>query len=254
MFARLAIIAAVAFAVYVGLRVLLRKKSLNVGQFFRIYIAALVGLALLYMGVTGRLHPLFALLGVVLPFLARIASWVPRGFQFFSLFHQLRGSIPGASAANTAGQGQTSEINTRFLHMVLFHDTGMMDGEVLEGAQTGEKLTTMALSALLSLHEECRPDPDSVSVLEAFLDREHASWRDQTDASSGPPPHAADGAMDERQAFEILGLAPEASRDDVVQAHRRLMQKLHPDRGGSTYLAARINEAKTLLLNKIGKA
>ena len=54
--------------------------------------------------------------------------------------------------------------------------------------------------------------------------------------------------MSEVQAREILGLGPDPSRDEIIQAHRRLMQKIHPDRGGSTYLAQQLNEAKRILL------
>jgi len=248
MFVRLAIAFLIAAAVFAGMRMLLHKKKLSVKQFFQLYFLVLVGLALLYLGLFGILHPLFAVVGAILPFLARVIGWVPRGFQLFSIFNQLRGSGPNANASS----GQVSEINTRFLHMVLFHDTGMMDGEVLAGQFSGAKLGMLELEQLLELLEECRSDADSMRVLEAFLDREHTTWRGKTDREANSD-IGESSELNERQSYEILGLSDAASREEVVQAHRRLMQKLHPDHGGSTYLAARINQAKALLLKKLEK-
>ena len=54
--------------------------------------------------------------------------------------------------------------------------------------------------------------------------------------------------MDRHTALEILGLEEGASKDEIVQAHRRLMQKMHPDRGGSDFLAKKINAARDFLL------
>jgi hypothetical protein len=252
MLARLVIAFIVASAVYGGLRILFGKKKLSVNQFFQIYFAVLIGIVLFYMALSGKLHPLFAVLGASLPFLARLISWIPRGFQLFTIFRHLKGFIASASAGQGGNQGQKSEINTRYLHMVLFHDTGMMDGEVLLGQFTGARLSMLEQAQLMELLQECRSDPDSLSVLEAFLDREHDQWREQTE-NADRPAASSDGPLSESQAYEILGITPDASRDDVIQAHRRLMQKLHPDRGGSTYLAARINTAKDLLLDKLGK-
>lgn len=250
---RLVIAFIIAVAVFAVLRITLRGKSLSVRQFMQIYFVVLIGLMLLYLGLTGKLHPLFVILGVALPFLMRLFTWIPRAIQLFSIFRFLRGFFhSGSPQSSPSGQGRISDINTRFLHMVLFHDSGMMDGEVLAGKFSGSKLSMMELEELLELLEECRIDADSLHVMEAFLDREHKSWRDHADASMESPPFT-DDSMSERQAYEILGLNTDASRDDVIQAHRRLMQKLHPDRGGSTYLAARINEAKSMLLNKLGK-
>lgn len=253
MLVRLVIVFIIASAVYAALRMLLGSKRLSVRQFFAVYIGVLAALVMMYLGLTGRLNPLFAILGIALPFLSRILTWLPRGFQAFSLYKVMQNFL-GGTPGSSSGTGQKSELNTRFIHMVLFHDTGQMDGEVLEGQFRDARLSDLTLAQLQELCDECRVDHDSLSVLEAYLDREHDGWRGaagaRDDSSAGGPGH---GDLTERQAYEILGLAPSASRDEVIMAHRRLMQKMHPDRGGSTYLAARLNEAKSLLLEKLGK-
>ncbi len=229
---------------YAGLRMLLRKQALTVKQFFTLYLAALAGLLLLFLGLTGRLHPLFAVVGAILPFAARLLPWIGRGTQAFSLFKYLQGLAAGRGPPPT-GPPQ-SEIKTRFLHIILIHSTGMMDGKVLEGTLQGSELSNLHLEQLLSLLDECRVDGDSLNVLQAYLDRQHEGWRDQGAGSPG----VASGNLTRQQAYEVLGLSPGASREEIIDAHRKLIQKMHPDRGGSTYLAARINEAKDQLTGK----
>ncbi|MFL2529823.1 MAG: DnaJ domain-containing protein [Candidatus Azotimanducaceae bacterium] len=136
--------------------------------------------------------------------------------------------------------------------MILFHENGKMNGDVLEGKYINAKLNDLSLDQMLELQKECSKDPDSLSLLEAFLDREYANWRDKIESNSDTS-IITSSFMNERQAEEILGLTKEATREQIIQAHRKLMQKLHPDRGGSTFLAAKVNEAKSVLLRKIIK-
>ncbi len=252
--ARLIIIFIIAFIVYAALRMLLAKQNLTVKQFFAIYFATLLGLALLFLGVTGRLHPLFAVLGAVLPFLSRLLPWISRGAQLAAMYKMFRnlglgGAIPGTGSANAP---HSSEIKSRFIHMVLFHDTGMMDGTVLEGQFKDAKLSQLELNQLTDLLREIQGDADSSSLLMAYLDREHEGWQTGQSNQYSPPP--SDNDMTESQALDILGLEDDATPEDIVDAHRRMMQKMHPDRGGSTYLAAKINAAKELLVKLRGKA
>ncbi|MEX2326578.1 MAG: DnaJ domain-containing protein [Pseudomonadales bacterium] len=259
---RVALIFLFAVLAFVSLRLLLGNKSLTNRQFGLVYIALLLGVGLLYLGISGRLHWLFGLLGAALPFVARSLPWIVRLAGMRAALNWLRqfraGTFGGTSAGSTGstGTGRKSELNTRFFAMVLDHDSGAMDGEILAGAYQGKQLSQLDLESLLGLLEMAREDPDSTHVLGAYLDRHHPGWRDQADAGASGreerEPPGSDGALSVNQAYEILGLPRGADRDQVRDAHRRLIQKVHPDRGGSGYLAARINEAKTVLLKHLG--
>jgi len=197
------------------------------------------------LAITGRFGILVAAATVLVPLARRL--WAPR-----------------SGANRPPSPGQSSSVETAYLRMALDHDTGAMSGEVLRGEQAGASLDGLALGDLLRLLDECRVnDPPSASVLEAYLDRAHGpGWRthdaDAGTAGGGPggggasgtgPGTAGNGAMTRAEAYEILGLVPGAGPDEIKEAHRRLMRKVHPDQGGSTYLAARINQAKDLLLH-----
>jgi DnaJ-domain-containing protein 1 len=107
------------------------------------------------------------------------------------------------------------------------------------------------IGVLLALATACQKDADSLHLLEAYLDRMHPNWREDpaaAGAANAQPPSGGESAMNEALALEILGLQPGASAEEITLAHRRLMQKLHPDRGGSDYLAQRINAARDFLL------
>ena len=201
------------------------------------------------LAITGRLPWLFAAIGAAIPVLLRGMNLLRNVVLLRQLLSGL-GLSGIAPAAGSGGQRQNSSIRTRFLEMVLDHATGAMDGTVLEGPGRGKRLSELPLEALLELHDLClREDGQSAAVLEAYLDRGYADWREQ--AGIGEEPERAStgmGEMTRDEAYAVLGLQPGASTDEIRDAHRHLMQKLHPDRGGSTYLAAKINQAKDLLL------
>lgn len=148
--------------------------------------------------------------------------------------------------------GRTSEVRSAGLEMTLDHDSGEMDGVVLAGRFEGSTLSQMTLEDLLRLAEDFGSDEESLRLLESYLDRAHPGWREDadegTDQRTGPATRP--GGMSADEAYEILGLKPGASDTEIRAAHRRLMMQVHPDRGGSGALAAKINEAKDLLLGK----
>jgi hypothetical protein len=146
--------------------------------------------------------------------------------------------------------GQTSRIQTEHLEVELEHDTGHMRGRVLKGALAGRELEYLSPMEMVQLWQDCRfADPQSAQVLEAYLDRVHPAWREDM-ARAGGDSGTAGGRMSRAQALDVLGLREGASEGDIRRAHRDLMMKLHPDRGGSTFLAAKLNEAKDVLLGK----
>ena len=152
--------------------------------------------------------------------------------------------------SSTKSSGQMSKVTTEPLAMELDHDSGAMSGKVLKGLFTGRDLDSLKPAEVALLWHDCRfVDPQSAQLLEAYLDRIHPTWRE--DVSRGERAmRDHDGRMQPAEAYEILGIAPGASDEEIRRAHRDLMLKLHPDRGGSTYLAAQVNEAKDVLLNQ----
>ncbi len=210
------------------------------------WTGAILALAIAgYLTVTGRS-------GIATMIAAGLIPIFLRARQIGRLAQSFRGPSPG----------QSSDVETAYLRMRLDHDSGALHGTVLEGAFRGRRLGELSREELMALLQECRVnDAQSASVLESYLDRVHgAEWRGgeddartqgQTGAGGqggswgqGPGPQT----MTAEEACEILGLGPGASPEEVRDAHRRLMLKIHPDHGGSTYLAAKINQAKELLL------
>ena len=146
--------------------------------------------------------------------------------------------------------GQRSQVRSRYLEMELDHDSGRMSGRVLAGRQQGTALDQLDLQSLLGLMAEV--DDESRALLMAYLDRRDSRWRQHAhaDADAGRSGVASSGKMTEQEAYQILGLEPGAGPDLITRAHRTLMKKFHPDQGGTSYLAARINEAKEVLMRR----
>lgn len=195
-----------------------------------------LALLLLYLLITGKLHWLGALFAMLLPFARRLIPLIP---FLGRLFGHIR-----SSGQHKPSKGNSSEVTTQILHMILDHDTGAMQGLVLEGPLKDRTLADLSEQEFIQLLQYCRQqDPQSARLLETYLDKRFGdSWREDD-------PGGQDSHLSERdEAYQILGLEPGASREEIVEAHRRLMQKMHPDRGGSDYLAAKINRAKDLLL------
>ena len=168
------------------------------------------------------------------------------------------GARCAAFATRAAGAGGVSRVRSAMIEMELDHSTGAIRGVILAGQHEGAHLDSLARPALLELYGVCRrDDPDGARLLEAYLDRRFSGWRSASDAHADSGGFRAGeggarraGAISEDEAYEILGLKRGAAAADIARAHRDLMKKLHPDLGGTTDLAARVNEAKDVLMRR----
>lgn len=151
--------------------------------------------------------------------------------------------------AHGPSRGNRSNVESAWFRMSLDHDSGAMEGLILKGEHRGRRLEELSRAALMTLLAECRiDDPDSAALLEAYLDRAHPGWRQHDSGGGAGPSPTPSAAMTRDEAYRVLGLEPGAGGAEIRDAYKRLMKKLHPDQGGSSYLAAKINQAKDLLL------
>ena len=202
-----------------------RNKSIKTGLLY-----AVAG-ALLLLVISGRIPVVFAAISAAVPILHRLLAY--------------RGLI--GSVGRFAGQkfGPT-RFTTLWLIVEFDMATRSLDASIIRGQFEGKRLSQLSEPDLNRLLEELKDDFQSRAALNAFM---MANNGGRTEQNSQTPPRV-DGKMSDSQAYEILDLSPDASDNDIKQAHKRLMQKLHPDRGGSSYLAAQINAAKDTLLNR----
>jgi len=214
---------------------LLRANPSTIARVLRplLMVVGLVGVAIMLIFgvrfVPGLLPELFGLAGIVAAaLLARALRRRPSG------------------GFSSPGNAQRTEARTAFFEAWIDHGTGDVGGAVQSGRFAGRTFDSLSDSELLDLHVECSSDTDSLRVLEAYLDRRlGADWRS---ARQGPPPRGPRTDMTREEALAVLGLAEGASEQEIKAAHRRLIQRVHPDVGGSADLAARINRAKDILL------
>lgn len=193
------------------------------------------------------------LVGGVLALTGRGAIGLPLAFIGVSML--VRWGVPGFGPRAERRPGGTSRVRSPMLAMELDLDSGAIRGEVTGGAFAGRDLDSLGNSELAALARElARSDAEGLSLLEAYLDRRSPGWREdlKRDRGAGRRDPPGQSAMSEDEAYQILGLDPGAGADEVRRAHRALMQKLHPDKGGSTWLASRINQAKDVLLRTRG--
>ncbi len=174
---------------------------------------------------------------------------IPLGVFGLGLLGWIPFGIPGFSQRTQKSAGQISRVRSSYLEMELDHDSGTMRGRIIAGSHQGQVLEALSVKTLAGLLDAF--DEESRALLVAYLDRRDAGWSEyaQGHADAGRAA-ASSGKMTEQEAYQILGVEPGAGADAISRAHRTLMKKLHPDQGGSNYLAARVNEAKEILLRR----
>lgn len=231
--------------IYVAARFFVRANPSSLAKTLRQLIGALlfaVGIAFVF-SVRFALFALPVLLAAAAVFFGSKRPFKPRG-----------GSARSNGAGSHGAKGKASHVKTAFFDMELDHASGEMDGLVCAGAFDGARLSDLEQSDLKALYNEISShtsiDGDSLSLLETYLDSVLPGWREDfhVDSDTGQRSTTSSGSITEEEAYEILGLGRDADIAEIRAAHRRLMLKLHPDRGGSTVLAAKINEAKDILL------
>ena len=222
-----------------------------------IILLLFVGIGLFWLILTSPAHKSVAFLrtagplilmsvGGLLTFSRRGVIGIPLIFFGFSWWRRNRSTRPA-----TYSGGQKSTVRSANLEMELDHDTGEIDGRVLTGPMKGAHLSSLNEQELVSLYQEIYSDADSTALLESFLDRYHPNWRESADPDSFRKQDSTSGfeGMSRQEAYQILGLEPGASRQEIQQAWRRLIKGVHPDHGGSAFLTTKINTAKDVLLD-----
>ncbi|MBL4907413.1 MAG: DnaJ domain-containing protein [Sneathiella sp.] len=198
---------------------------------FRISFAIILGGLAAFFAYTGRFQ--FA------PPLALAAVFFLRSRPLFG------GSRPSP--------GQQSDVKTDWLHATLDHDSGDMDAEILKGEFLGKNLTDLSYPELNALYSILKEDEQSAAILSTFLERNFPNDQadpenDQQKSREYRSPSEQQNGMSRTEAYEILELNPGSNAREIKEAHKKLMKKFHPDHDGSAYMAAKINQAKDILL------
>ncbi|RDE24535.1 molecular chaperone DnaJ [Motiliproteus coralliicola] len=237
------------FLLVSGVRWFLARAPQRGKRFLLQLLLIVLALLALWMALTGRLHWLFALISSMLPFARRLLPLLIPLLRWLPKLRQQR-----RQRAGQAQSGQQSQAHTDWLEMQLDHDSGAINGRILQGRFAGRMLDQLSDSELLQLYRQCAGhDPQALKLLDAYIERHRPELWDNTSESASSNDQqqqgtTANSSMSADEAYQILGLEPGATEEQIVQAHKRMMQKLHPDRGGSNYLAAKINQAKQTLL------
>ena len=197
---------------------------------------------------TGRANAIFALIGGLFVAATRYG---PLLIRFYPQLRQWLGRSAGAG-------GNVSKVTTASLAMSLDHASGRIDGEITAGQFMGRQLSALTYDEILQFYSVCeRQDREALRLLQAFIEREYpeqwqSQWQGQRESAGNEAP-AGDGSMSVAEAWETLGIPPGSDKRAIITAHKKLMSKLHPDKGGSNFLASRVNQAKDRLMDELKK-
>lgn len=238
---RLILILAVALAVAIIFHQLKHTPKNQTKQHYWKLAVMVLGAALILLAVTGRIHWLGALFGALLPLMRNALPLL------IGLLPKLQKHIHNNKVTINTAHDHT-EISTRLLKIIINNENQQLQGEVLAGPFASVSLNALSLEQLQSLLSDCQQqDNDGYTLLIRYLRQRFGDhWQQHATGTT----HSGDFSVAE--AYQILGLTPGASTESINSAHKKLIQKLHPDRGGNDYLAAKINRAKDILLAQVG--
>lgn len=259
MFIKLVLFVLVFATLFVGFRHWRKLDPADQGTWLGRVVAIASGLLLLLLAFSGRLHWLFAILGTLFLFGLKSMAFLWRNGRLLRPLATALMRIPALRRIGIirrlAGVLFDSTIKTHYLVVTLEAATGRMHGDIRAGRHQGASLDQLELPALLETLDECQTDDrESAELLAAYLDQRFGTtWRasraDSFSHERNTHRSASGAVMSRVEALSILGLQGNPSPEDVRLAHRRLIQRFHPDRGGTDYLAAKINQAKDILLS-----
>ena len=240
---RLIILLGLIVLIFMVVRGIVRGRSKPGSHRGQWSLLIIIGAVMFVMVATGRLNWVLPVLGAAVAMVVRLLPYLLRYAPLLHRFWQQRKPFQPNST-----KGDYSTVSTEYIRMRLNHESGEIDGEILKGRYQGKKLQDLDQTAVLDLLRECRgQDEDSNRLIESYVDRVYGTdWRSREYEKASDKRTNAE--MDEEEARNILGVSIGASNDEIIQKHRKLIQKNHPDRGGSSYLAAKINQAKDILL------
>lgn len=206
-----------------------RKSSEHLSPLTRKLFGAVVGGAGVMLALRGRIDIAIVLIS--------LSAWL-LGFKLPTMLDPI-------------GRARRSEIRTMAMLVSINLDNGDIDAQILAGTFTGKMLARLKPQDLIVFAREMAAiDPLGLNLVAQYLDRHAPGWRQhvQFDPQAGQGAAASMSEMREQEAYEVLGLEPGASEEAIRGAHRALIARFHPDRGGSTYLAALVNRAKDITL------
>ena len=247
---RLIILIAIATAGYLIYK-LYFQQLMKQGTAGKVKIAMIVvGLSFLALAAVGRAHIVFGVIGALMTQVMRFVPLLSRFAPFLQKYlPPLSMSSKGANSNNNTGS--ESRVATGSLVMTLNHTTGQINGEVIVGKFANRLLSELSNDELNQFYQFCQTnDAEAIRLLDAYIARERSDWHDAPEFENDTDNLAKGDGITVREAYDILGLQPDADQQQIISAHRSLMSQLHPDKGGSNYLAAKVNEAKKILLKR----
>lgn len=188
------------------------------------------------LAISGRIHPLGAVFAALVPLVKVGLNLLIR---YFPLFAQLYG----------ANYAKPRTLNTEDISVEINFATGAVTGKVLQGKYADKSLEELSESEISELLSYCQGRSKKSAYLLQLYIAQRFRRADGTQQSSQSN-SANNGSLSKEEAAEILGVGADADKTEVTKAHRLLIGKVHPDKGGNDYLASLLNRARDRLIDE----